>query len=133
MSETTTFELAFERVRSWLRRLGVTEADHIDVSGKTVGVADVLRVLRAADPNAIDRNAMTEVEIRVKDDGKTIWVNIDGECALRIFTTATASITVADQRKRPKMLPRPKAPKTPIKPHAITGDRPPFFRTDKDD
>lgn len=119
MTETTPIE----RVQSWLQHLRVTDEDHIDVSGNTVEVADILRVLRAADPNAVDRNAMHEVEIRIKDDGKTIWVNIDGVCALRIFTTATASITVADQRKRPKML---KPPKQPIKPAHRTGVRPPW-------
>ena len=44
------------------------------------------------------------VQIDIKDDGKVLWVNVDGVCRLRVATPE--SIEISDWRKEQCCLPR---------------------------
>jgi hypothetical protein len=39
------------------------------------------------------------VEVEISQDGRTMWVNIDGECAFRVCTIG--NVSVIDHRFRP--------------------------------
>jgi len=40
------------------------------------------------------------IEISIRDDGKVLWVNVDGKCVLRICQIP--GIKLNDERKKPK-------------------------------
>jgi hypothetical protein len=44
-----------------------------------------------------DITAPEEVEILIKEDGKVIWINVDGICELRVCRIS--KLTVNDERK----------------------------------
>lgn len=46
-----------------------------------------------------DVAAKQGVEIRVKQDGLVIWLNVDGVCVCRIITNGFVPIMIEDERK----------------------------------
>ena len=48
---------------------------------------------------ALDVNDPEDVEIVISLDGKTIWLNAEGKCAVRCFQVR--SLTISDRRKPP--------------------------------
>ena len=46
----------------------------------------------------IDINDPKGVQVQIRADGDTLWVNVDGKCALRIVGIPPGRIQVYDQR-----------------------------------
>lgn len=46
----------------------------------------------------IDALAATGVEVQIAANGRTLWVNIDGCCKLRVILNAAATIMIEDSR-----------------------------------
>lgn len=46
-----------------------------------------------------DVYAKQGVQIEVRQDGGTVWINVDGVCALRIFNPDEKLIEIEDKRK----------------------------------
>lgn len=40
-----------------------------------------------------------EAEVVIRQDGKTIWINVDGVCVERILLAPTAKLILIDARK----------------------------------
>jgi len=53
--------------------------------------------------NPIEINKPDHVEIMIRDDGKTVWVNVDGECIFR--ASQVKNVRINDKRNKPKRMP----------------------------
>jgi len=49
-------------------------------------------------PEQIDLHDSKVVELVIRDDGKVVWVNVDGVCRLRVCRIE--SLVIEDQRKK---------------------------------
>lgn len=48
-------------------------------------------------PETVDVTAPRDVEIRIREDGRVIWINIDGLCRLR--ACQISKLTLCDDRQ----------------------------------
>lgn len=48
----------------------------------------------------LDITGATIVEVKVRDDGKVLWVNIDGVCRLRVCRIETLALNIPASDKR---------------------------------
>lgn len=46
------------------------------------------------------RSPKHQVQVLIREDGRTLWVNVDGKCELRICAIEPDLITIDDDRKQ---------------------------------
>lgn len=70
------------------------------LSRKAPDVNEVLKSYRKKSEHLnLDVYAKAGIQIQIKADGETIWINIDGVCAMRIFNPDEKKIEIEDNRK----------------------------------
>jgi hypothetical protein len=57
----------------------------------------IARPITLAKVGLRDYNDVRQCQIQIADDGKRVWINIDGKCAVRVF--GYEELVIEDQRK----------------------------------